>query len=59
MCVYVCVCVCMSVCAWQEERKVYQKGVPTKEFAGLLEDADPKSAGEKSECVKGLLTSLF
>ena len=44
----VCVCVCVCVCVWWEGEgggeKAHQKGVPTNEFAGALEDAEPKSA---------------
>ena len=30
----------------------HQKGVPTKEFAGALEDAEPKSAGGRERAIK-------
>ena len=56
----------VHVCMWWEGKgregreKPHQKGVPTKEFAGALEDAEPKSAGGRERAIKiGTQKKLF
>ena len=45
-------CVCVCVVRRRGREKPHQKGVPTKEFAGALEDAEPKSAGGRERAIK-------